>query len=893
MTIENNNEDSNVKNNKPKRSTISLKKSVDVSGGRTFSSAHSKTVEVEVKRKKMPGIRIDVTGSSPAKSVDGKSASIDLKNLSDSSSATGKLTDQEFQARVKVLQDAMKHDQEEQNRIHELELASAPPPVEAEPQDVDETPEEPIVSEPKEEEAEKVVESKSRFQTQKKKEPIIIGGSAVVFKSSDYVRPSEKTKPSTVAQVNEIKAPVKEPVKESVKKPETTVQKVREFTSTTEVTQSDPRKKSNGTADSKAVKTFVKKADANKKVSRAVLHRVLDNDLEERARSLASFKRAKQKLKNSVNQQDLAKVVRDVNIPDMITVSELANRMAVRGAEVVKYLMKIGTMATINQTIDGDTAEIICAEFGHKPNRISESDIENEIQMMDDAPDDLVTRAPIVAIMGHVDHGKTTLLDTLRKTNVAGKEAGGITQHVAAYQVESSSGKKITFIDTPGHAAFSKIRSRGAVITDIIVLVVAADDGIKDQTKEAISHAKSQNVPIVVAINKIDKPNINIDRIKTDLMNHEIVLEDFGGDVLSSEISALKNINLNGLIDTILLQAEMMQLNANPNRKAVGTVLETQISRGKGIVASAIIQHGTLKPGDIFVAGGAYGKVRTIYDDKGKKLNSAGPSTPIEIVGFNNAAEPGDIISVMDSEQKAREIAEYRKRVQKDQSMSADSAMTIDQMMAGQSTPKRDLNILVKADVYGSLEALIALIKTLAHEEIDIKVTESGVGMINESDIDFAKHTKSLVIGFNIGITSVAKDSAKLNGVKVFTNSVIYHIVTEIKREMSLLLPPIIEENYIGTAEVRKIFSISRYGTIAGCYVIDGCVKRNDTKIKVMRDGKSMFEGKIRSMKHEKDEIKESKQSHECGILAEGFNEFKEGDKIECYEIVQKARYVE
>lgn len=870
MTISGNDEN-NVKKDAPKRSTISLRKGeADVSVSRRRPSS-SGTVQVEVKKKQSSGLKLNITGDSSGNAILGKSR--EERGFNTTSS---KLTNQEFLTRVKVLKEAMKEEsQRESERGGDQEKTDIT--VDRNQEDVSESPS--IAGEkiPEETVVEQKLqpESKARFQYAKKKQQTVIG-EPIVFKSSEYVSkpriaPTQSSGESSVVSPDIVIKP--EGVKEGSK-----------FKKAIDVV--DEKKKA------KPVKTFVKKGDISKKVSRAVLHRVLDNDLEERTRSIASFKRSRQKLKNSGYQQDIAKIVREVNIPDMITVSELANRMAVRGAEVVKYLMKIGTMATLNQSIDGDTAEIICGEFGHNPKRVSESDVENEIENIVDDPKSLIARAPIVAIMGHVDHGKTTLLDTLRKTNVATKEAGGITQHVAAYQIEAENGKKITFIDTPGHAAFSKIRSRGAVITDIIVLVVAADDGIKDQTREAIAHARAQNVPIVVAINKIDKPSINIDRIKTDLMNHEIILEDFGGEVLSSEISALKNINLNGLIETILLQAEMMQLKANPDRKAVGTILESRVAKGKGIVASAIIQHGTVAIGDIFVSGGAYGKIRTIFSDTGKRLSDAGPSMPIEIVGFNNAPEPGDSVVVMDSEQKAREIAEYRQRAQKEKS-NVSSAMTIDQLISGHNSSKLDLNILTKADVSGSVEALVASINAINHEEITIKVTESGVGMINESDVDFAKNTNSIIMGFNVGITSAAKESARQNGVKIYHNNVIYHIIEEIKREMSEILPPIIEENYIGAAEVRKIFVISRYGTIAGCYVTDGFMKRNDSKIKVMRDNDCVFTGKIRSMKHEKNEIKESKQSHECGILAEGFNDFKEGDQIQCYEIVQKSRFVE
>ncbi|MDR2075219.1 MAG: translation initiation factor IF-2 [Holosporales bacterium] len=866
MTI-NNNDDNNAQQSSPKRGTISLKRKIDVSSSKFSGSL--KTVQVEIKRKKSSGLRVDIT-------VSGKTGDKNIENeLREEEIQPRKLTDLEFQKRVRVLQDALKEEETESHTPTQIEKEKnvKEEPIEAVP----------TKSEPEEIQKEEIIaplkEKKKQSlsqKSQKKKEHVIGGEAPVVFKSREYLNIADKEKQA----VSNVAPPPISPTDDGAK-----------FSKKSDLSRTKKDSFDQADLPRKRATPHIRKIDVEKKISRATLRKVIDNDFEERARSVASFKRAKQKLRNNNAQQEIAKVVREVNIPDVITISELANRMAIRGAEIIKYLMQIGTIATLNQSIDGDTAEIVCTEFGHTPKRVSESDIENAIEDIEDNEKDLLPRSPIVVVMGHVDHGKTTLLDTLRQTCVASKESGGITQHVAAYQVVDKGGKKITFIDTPGHAAFSKIRSRGAIVTDIVVLVVAADDGIKDQTIEAINHAKSQNVPIIVAINKIDKPNINIDRVKTDLMNYEIILEDFGGEVLSCEISALKNVNMDGLMETILLQAEMMQLKANSNRRAVGIILESKVLTGKGIVASAIIQHGTLRTGDIFVAGGSHGKVRALYSDIGKKLNSANPSTPVEIVGFNGAPEPGDIISVVDSEQKAREIAEYRKRIQKEKAVKTTS-ITMEQLIAGKNTKKFELNIVIKSDVAGSVEALSAAISDVKHDEIDVKITDSGVGMINESDIDFAKNTKSIVLGFNIGITTVAKDSAKLNMVKVYSNNVIYHIIEEVKKEMSELLPPIIEENYIGTAEVRKIFVISRFGTIAGCYVIDGVIKKSDSKIKVIREGDCVFEGKIRSMKHEKDEIKESKQSHECGILAEGFNDFLEGDTIECYEIIQKSRFV-
>lgn len=863
----------NNDNKENKRKTLSLKSTIG--GNAPKSSSGNKTIEVEIKRKKS-GLTVDLEEKSDLLSSKLSANAPDQTHHSQ----TGNLTDKEFEARVKALQEAIKDEevakqkeiQEEVSEESKIEELTDSENLEASK----ETENTEISIEP---------EKKSKRQEPKKRDTFVLNSNPVVFRASDYQK-----KPA---------APKKQaPVAQAVKPESKPVPEVADIQVQEKMASYKPKEKTTEESDShKKLKIVVKartsdRRQNNGKVSRAVLDRVMNNDTEERSRSIASLKRARQKLKNLTKNQETAKVVRDVDIPDMITVGELANRMAVRSAEVVKYLMSIGTMATINQSIDGDTAEVICTEFGHKPKRISEADIENELENIVDDPKDLSPRAPIVAVMGHVDHGKTTLLDTLKKTSIAQKEAGGITQHVAAYQIEAKNGKKITFIDTPGHAAFSKIRERGAVITDIIVLVVAADDGIKEQSIEVINQAKSQNVPIVVAINKIDKPNINIDKVKTELMTQEIVLEDFGGEILSAEISAKQNINLDGLIDTILLQAEVLELKANNSRSPVGTVLESRVDKGKGVVASVIIQHGTIKSGDIFVAGSVFGKVRTIYDDKGKKLISAEPATPVEIVGFDSTPEPGDILTVVDSEQKAREIAEYRKRSSKSKSLKF-ATKTIDQMMAGGNKVSKTLNILVKADVYGSLEAVVASLEAIYHPEINVKVVEKGVGIISESDIDFAKTTDAIVVGFNVNTSAAAKESAKFHGIKVLNHNIIYHMTEEIKGIMGTMLAPIVEENYIGNADVRKIFTISRLGTIAGCYVTDGIIKKANSKMKVMRGGKCVFEGKIRSMRHEKDEIKESRQSHECGILAEGYNDFKEGDQIECFEIILKSRSVD
>ncbi len=857
-----------------KRRVLSLKNTTDTAA--PSSPYGSRTVEVEVKKKRS-GLAIGGTR--------GKKQSIqfDVKNKQKRNS--GQLTDEEFKARVKALQEAVKKEESQAEAISQ-EISRE------EPEQAKQVEEEKA---PKAEQQENVnKESRTKQNERKKKEQYIPPSTPVVFKAKEY------NKQDTVRKKREQGKKSEERSKPEVrlKQLEKTIPDIplKDRPGTPQVRQ---RERMLDSMDSpNKMKLVVKARDNDRrsknsgKMSWAMIDRAMDDGTDERSRSMASMKRARNKMKSAGQRQEAPKVVREVEIPETITVGELANRMAVRSAEVVKYLMSIGTMATINQSIDGDTAEVICTEFGHKPKRKYEDDIENELLNIVDAPEDLSPRAPIVAVMGHVDHGKTTLLDTLRRTSVAQREAGGITQHVAAYQISTEDGRKITFIDTPGHAAFTKIRERGAVITDIIVLVVAADDGIKEQTIEVIQQAKSQNVPIVVAINKIDKPNINIEKVKSELMTQGVILESFGGETLSAEISAKQNINLSGLLEAILLQAEILELKANDKRAPVGTILEARIDKGKGIVASVIVQHGTLKKGDIYVAGKVSGKVRTIYDDTGKVVPFAKPSTPVTIAGFDSAPEPGDVLAAVETEQRAREIAEYRRNTQKAKSNKS-ALKSIDQMLAGDETAVKTLNVLAKADVYGSLEAVVASLEAIKHPEINVRVIEKGVGMITEGDVDFAKTSDAVIVGFNVNATTTAKELTKRYGVKVLNHNVIYHMTEEIKSIIGTMLSPIIEENYIGTADVRKIFTISRLGTIAGCYVTDGVIKRADSKIKVLRGNKCIFEGKIKSMKHEKDEIKESRQSHECGILAEDYNDFQEGDKIECYEIVYKSRSVD
>ncbi len=858
--------------NGQKRKTLTL--NLNNTSRVSSSGSRKNSLEIEIKKKR-GSLRIN----EPA-----KENGFDVFKKKDEYS--GQLTQEEINARLNVLKNIKQEDKDtelEEHRAEYEEQVSTEPIQEALPE-TNET----------EKKQEEIKPSKPKI-VYPKKPAYVAQSEPVVFRVAEYDKKPQKQvkpqKPTVQEKQRTIErkvspASVKRTIDESQVPQKVTQQPVRKF-KPKDIEDSEQKKKKGVTVRSSMSD---RRNKTNGRVTRAFLDMAMNDETGERTRSLAAVKRARQKQKDSIAEKEVAKVIRDVDIPDTITVGELANRMAVRSAEVIKYLMSTGTMATINQLIDGDTAEIVCSEFGHKPRRITDAFAELDFENIQDDPADLEPRAPIVAVMGHVDHGKTTLLDTLRKTSVAQKEAGGITQHVAAYQIETETGKKITFIDTPGHAAFSNIRARGACITDIIVLVVAADDGIKEQTVEVIKQARSQNVPLVVAINKIDKPDINIDRIKTELMNHEVVLECFGGETLSAEISAKQNININGLIETILLQAEVLELKANKKRAAVGTVLESRVDKGKGIIASVIIQHGTLNPGDVIVAGQSPGKVRTIYDDAGNKIKFAEPAMPVEVSGFNKTPEPGDVLAVVDSEQKAREIAEYRETKAKAKANKA-KQQSIEQMISKEDG--KTLNLIIKADVHGSLEAIVATLEAIQHPEISVKVVDKGVGIVSENDIDFAKTANAIVVGFNVNVSADARDAAKINGIQILKHSIIYHMTEEIKGILGTMLSPIIEENYIGTADVRKIFTISRIGTIAGCYVTDGIVKRNDSKIKVVRNKKVIFEGKIRSMRHEKDEIKESRQGHECGIFAEGYNDFLVGDQIECYEIISKARTVD
>ncbi len=616
-------------------------------------------------------------------------------------------------------------------------------------------------------------------------------------------------------------------------------------------------------------------------------------DDEERTRSLASIKRAREKEKQQQQQllSEGQKVIREVVIPETITVQELANRMAERGNDVIRALMNMDVMATINQTIDADTAELVVAEFGHKLKRVSESDVEIGLKGDEDDADSLVPRAPVVTVMGHVDHGKTSLLDALRETDVAKHESGGITQHIGAYQVTMSSGAKICFIDTPGHEAFTDMRARGASVTDIVVLCVAADDGIMPQTIEAIDHAKAAKAPIIVAINKMDKPDADANKVRNELLQHDLVVEEMGGEVLAVEISATEKTNLDKLEEAILLQAELLDLKANPDRPAEGVVIEAKMEQGRGSVATVLIQRGTLRVGDIFVAGGEWGRARALMNSNGDGLDESGPGVPVEVLGLNGTPAAGDEVTVVENESRAREVVDFRQRRKRDEKAAAGARGTLEQMFEKmkETGVLQLLPVVIKADVHGSVEAIQGALDKLATEEVKIQTLHSAVGGINESDVTLAKASGALIVGFNVRANPQARNLARQDNIEIRYYSVIYNLIDDLKQALSGMLPPTLKENLLGYAEIREVFNVSKVGKIAGCMVTEGQVKRG-AKVRLIRDDVVIHEGELSQLKRFKDDAKEVKEGTECGMGFANYQDIQQGDKVECFEIEEIAR---
>jgi len=625
---------------------------------------------------------------------------------------------------------------------------------------------------------------------------------------------------------------------------------------------------------------------AEKQRGRLTVINALSAD-EVRERSVASFRRRTQRLKGHAANEPKEKLVREVTIPDAITIQDLANRMTERAVDVIRLLMKQGQMATINDVIDADTAQLIAEEMGHTVRRVSESDVEEGLFDVADDPAQLAPRAPVVTVMGHVDHGKTSLLDSIRSAEVAAGEAGGITQHIGAYQVAAPSGAKITFIDTPGHAAFTAMRARGAKVTDIVVLVVAADDGVMPQTIEAIHHAKAAKVPIIVAINKIDKPDANPDRVRTELLQHEIQVESLGGEVVDVEVSATKKMNIDKLLEMIGLQAEILDLKANPDRPAEGTVIEAKLDRGRGPVATVLVQRGTLRVGNLVVAGAEWGRVRALVSDTGDIVTSAGPSTPVEVLGFSGTPDAGDRLAVVENEARAREVTDYRARQKREKTAARATGMrgSLEQMMAQAKTAgRKEFPLVIKGDVQGSVEAIIGALDKLGTDEVAARVLHSGVGGISESDVTLAEASGVPIIAFNVRANKEAREAAERAGIEIRYYNIIYDLVDDVKKAMSGLLAPTLRETMLGNAQILEVFKVSKVGNVAGCRVTDGTVERG-ANVRLIRDNVVVHEGKLSQLKRFKDDVKEVSAGMECGMAFENYQDMRQGDVIECYRV--------
>jgi translation initiation factor IF-2 len=808
----------------------------------SFSHGRTKNVVVETKRKK---VVVPKPGVAPAKST-GKPAA------GDPSKRPAGISDAEMERRLKALQAA---------KAREVEEAAA---REAE-------------EKAREEERERRrAEQEAKEREDREREE------ALRLKAEEDERKAREA---------EQRAQKKEEIRKAPKAEEPADQAAAEAAAaraaTKGVSTTGPRKTDRERTDRAPERDARGKGrDDNRRSGKLSLNDALSGG-DGRQRSLAAMKRKQEKARQKAmgGSQRAEKMVREVQLPETIMVSELANRMAERGADVVKALMKMGMMVTGNQTIDADTAELIIDEFGHKAVRVSDADVEQVIDSVEDKPEDLESRPPIITIMGHVDHGKTSLLDAIRNANVVSGEAGGITQHIGAYQVTTESGAVLTFLDTPGHAAFTSMRARGANVTDIVVLVVAADDSVMPQTIEAINHSKAAGVPMIVAINKCDKPEANAQKVRTELLQYEVVVEEMGGEVQTVEVSAKTGKGLDNLLEAIALQAEILELKANPTRAAQGAVIEAKLDVGRGPVATVLIEHGTLKRGDIFVVGEKWGKVRALINDKGERVDEAGPSVPVEVLGLNGTPEAGDVLNVVETEAQAREIADYREQAAKDKRAAAGAATTLEQLMAKAKADENvaELPVLVKADVQGSAEAIVQALEKVGNEEVRVRVLHSGVGAITESDIGLAEASGAPVIGFNVRANAPARAAANQKGVEIRYYSIIYDLVDDIKAAASGLLSAEIRENFIGYASIKEVFKVTGVGKVAGCIVTEG-VARRSAGVRLLRDDVVIHEGTLKTLKRFKDEVKEVQSGQECGMAFENYDDVRPGDVIEIFE---------
>ena len=849
--------------------TLSLGGNVDADSLRSGGAgSRAKTVQVEVRRKRvpLPPSRQQAAKAAPQTAAPAVEPKTEAPQIA--ASDDDKLTAAERAKRMQVLRDGLNKPAEEeaataadetQQTDDAEQTAAAEPAVEEAPLDPKEARRRAELAEL--EEIEKIAQSKKAEEQQKR-----AAENAARRKATEEQQNQQQAKARFAP--NEAG-----PVEDAPSRPQGGRRRVEE-------PDNNQRRQPNARRE----------GPARRQSGKMTISQALSDGEGGRQRSLASVRRQREKARMREEMQPAVKQVREVTIPDTITVQELANRMAEKAADLVKELMKLGIMATVTQSIDAETAELVTIEFGHKPVRVSDSDIEDGLGGEEDSADSLKGRPPVVTIMGHVDHGKTSLLDAIRKTDVAAGESGGITQHIGAYQIKTAAENIITFIDTPGHAAFTEMRLRGANTTDIVILVVAADDSVKEQTIEAINHAKAAECPIIVAVNKCDKPGADPSKVRSDLLQHEIITEDFGGDILAVNVSAHTGEGLEKLEEAIMLQAELLELKANPDRSAEGTVIEAKVERGRGSVATVLVQRGTLNVGDIFVIGAESGRVRAMLNDKGEQQKLATPSQPVEILGLNGTPMAGDSFTVVDNEARAREIAEYRRRVIREKEAVVSARGSVEQMLSAIAAGEAaELPVVIKTDVHGSFEAIKVALENLATEQVKVRFLSGGVGALSESDISLAAASNALVIGFNVRAIPQARDLAKRDGVEIRYHSIIYELIDEVKAAMGGLLSPDTQEEFIGYAEIRQVFAVSKVGKIAGCYVTEGVIKRG-CKVRLLRDNVVIHEGNLKTLKRFKDEVKEVKDGFECGMAFENYSDIQEGDVIECFELKEIAR---
>ncbi|MDG1676278.1 MAG: translation initiation factor IF-2 [Paracoccaceae bacterium] len=806
----------------------------------SFSHGRSKNVVVETKRKRVvvPKAGTTTTG-------------IQSSNLDRAKGLASGVSDTEMERRLKALQAAKAREADE---VAQREASA---------------------KEREKEREQRRLEQENRQRELKKAEEI----------KSEKEAQAEATKKQAEEQAKRAAVEAK-----TVTKPDAPQR--REFSDSKSTRPSSPnsRKKDRESDDRSSGRG---RGDEGRRSGKLTLSQALDGGERSHQKSMAAMKRKQERARQKAIGQPLEreKIVRDVQVPEAIIVSELANRMAERSAEVVKSLMKMGMMVTQNQVIDADTAELIIEEFGHKIVRVSASDVEDAITEIKDNPEDLKPRPPVITIMGHVDHGKTSLLDSIRNAKVVSGEAGGITQHIGAYQVKTKDGTVLSFLDTPGHAAFTSMRSRGAQVTDIVVLVVAADDSVMPQTVEAINHAKAAQVPMIVAINKCDRPEANPDKVRTELLQHEVIVEAMSGEVQDVEVSAVTGKGIDELLDAIALQSEILELKANNKRAAHGAVIEAQLDVGRGPVATVLVQNGTLKQGNIFVVGEQWGKVRALINDKSERIQEAGPSVPVEVLGLNGTPEAGDVLNVVETEAQAREIAEYRENAAKEKRAAAGAGTSLEQLMAKAKEDESvtEMPILVKADVQGSAEAIVQAMEKIGNDEVRVRVLHYGVGAITDTDVGLAEASGAPVMGFNVRANASARNSANQKGVEIRYYSIIYDLVDDVKAAASGLLSAEIRENFIGYAKIKEVFKVSGVGKIAGCLVTEG-VARRSAGVRLLRDDIVIHEGTLKTLKRFKDEVPEVQSGQECGMAFENYEDIRADDVIEIFEREEIAR---